>query len=180
MTAGELGLAALRGTAAMLTQVRERLVKLTAGGRDIDAHQVAVRRYANLEARLRAAQALADWADADPAAREMADLFAADFALEALHTIERHAADFALTAGDIDAALPAGTRAAWASALSESRFRALAERAAGHAFVNHGASTARTPTSSWRCAMAPAALPSSAWRRLPSAFIWTTCWCRKS
>ncbi len=139
MTAGELGLTALRTTAAALTQVRDQLVQRTAGGRDIDAHQVAVRRYANLEARLKAAQALAEWVDEDPSAREMADLFAADFALEALHAIERHGADFGLTAADIDAALPAGARAALASALSESRFRALAERAAGHGFVNHGA-----------------------------------------
>jgi len=139
MTAGELGPPGLRATAAALTQVRERLVQRTAGGRDIDAHQVAVRRYANLEARLKAAQALAEWASEEPAAREMADLFAADFALQALHTIERHGVDFGLTAAEIDAACPAGTRAALASALSEGRLRALVEHAAGDGFANHGA-----------------------------------------
>jgi (2S)-methylsuccinyl-CoA dehydrogenase len=139
MRAGELGPTALRATAAALTKAREQLVQRTAGGRDIDAHQVAVRRYANLEARLRAAQALTEWASDEPAAHEMADLFAADFALQALHMIERHGVDFGLTAAEIDAACPSGTRASLASALSEGRFRALAERAAGHGFANHGA-----------------------------------------
>ena len=98
---------------------------------DIDAHQLAVRRYASLEARLKAAQALAGWADDDtvnhPGAAEMADPFAADFALEALHAVERHGVDFGLTQDDLAAAFPAGMRAALAHQLDEGRFRGLAE-----------------------------------------------------
>lgn len=139
MTAGDLGHAALTATFALLAQVRERLVLRTGGGRDIDAHQVAVRRYANLAARLKAAQALADWVHDDPGAGAMADLFAADFALEALHAVERHGTDFGLTAHDVGAVFAAGTRAALAHSLDEARFRALAERAAGEGFDNHGA-----------------------------------------
>lgn len=139
MTAGELGHTALEATLAVLSQARERLVQLTGGGRDIDAHQVAVRRYANLAARLKAAQALSDWAADGPGAGAMADLFAADSALEALHVVERHGVDFGLTAADLAAAFPASRRAALASQLSEANFRALAVRAAGHGFVNHGA-----------------------------------------
>ena len=143
MTAGDLGQATLAATFALLAQVRERLGQRTGGGRDIDAHQVAVRRYANLAARLQAAQALADWADdgavANPDARAMAGLSAADFALEAVHVIERHGADFGLTADALAAAFPVGMRAALAQLLDEAGFRALAERAASHGFANHGA-----------------------------------------
>jgi len=143
MTAGELAHTALQATAAALTRVRDQLVRRTGGGRDIDAHQLAVRRYANLAARLKAAQALAGWADDDtlthPGSAEMADLFAADFALEALHAIERHGLDFGLTGDELAAVFPAGMRAALAHLLDEARFRGLAQRAAGHGFVNHGA-----------------------------------------
>ncbi len=58
MTADQQAQAALHTTAALLARVRQTLTERTAHGRDIDAHQVAVRRYAGLEARRKAAQAL--------------------------------------------------------------------------------------------------------------------------
>jgi (2S)-methylsuccinyl-CoA dehydrogenase len=124
---------ALSATAALLAQLRARLVEATAHGRDLDAHQVAVRRYAGLEARLKAAQALAQTAESDTAA-----LFAAQTALEALHTVERHGVDFGMTPAALAEVVPAERRAEWAAACAESRYRALAARGAEDGFVNHG------------------------------------------
>ncbi len=136
MTAGDGALAA---TSALLVQVHERLAQRTAGGRDIDAHQVAVRRYASLAARLKAAQALGEWAGSSPVATAMAGLFAAEAALDALHTVERHQADFGLTAHDLAAAFSPAQRSLLTQSLPEARFRELAEHAAGQGFANHGA-----------------------------------------
>jgi (2S)-methylsuccinyl-CoA dehydrogenase len=125
--------AALHTTTTLLARVRSKLLERTTNGRDIDAHQVAVRRYANLEARLQAAAALAVGGMPD-----MAELFAAQVALDALHTLERHGADLGLTAADLAGAMPAPQRAALVAGLSEAHFRALAERGAADGFVNHG------------------------------------------
>ena len=135
MAADQQAQAALHTTAALLARVRQTLIERTASGRDIDAHQVAVRRYANLEARLKAAQALmASGADPDAAA-----LFAAQTALEALHTAERHGADFGMMPAALADVVPAERRAEWAAACAESRYRALAARGAADGFVNHSA-----------------------------------------
>ena len=103
MTADQQARAALHTTAALLARVRQTLTERTTNGRDIDGHQVAVRRYAGLEARLKAAQALVATAEPDTAA-----LFAAQTALDTLHTLERHGADVGLAPGvGTDAALTA-------------------------------------------------------------------------
>jgi (2S)-methylsuccinyl-CoA dehydrogenase len=132
MTADEQAQAALHTTAALLARVRQTLTERTAYGRDIDAHQVAVRRYAGLEARLKAAQALAAGAESETAA-----LFAAQTALDALHTLERHSADVGLAPAALAEAVLAEQRTEWAASLSEARYRALAERGAVDGFVNH-------------------------------------------
>ncbi|GAB4356531.1 MAG: hypothetical protein Kow0073_14110 [Immundisolibacter sp.] len=139
MTAGDGGRFALDQAQAALQRLHEALRERTSAGRAIDDHQLAVRRYAGLAARVAAAQALCDAAATDHGQADGAALFAAEVALEAVHLVERHAADFGLTAAAAAGLLPMERRAALAASLAEGAFRELAARLAAADFANHGA-----------------------------------------
>ena len=139
MTAGDGGRFALDQAQAALQRLHEALRERTRAGRAIDDHQLAVRRYAGLAARVAAAQALCDAAGSDDGQAGAAALFAAEVALEAAHLVERHAADFGLTAPAAAGLLPIERRAALAASLAEGAFRELAARLATADFANHEA-----------------------------------------
>lgn len=139
MTAGDGGRFALDQAQAALQRLHEALRERTRAGRAIDDHQLAVRRYAGLAARVAAAQALCDAAGSDDGQAGAAALFAAEVALEAAHLVERHAADFGLTAPAAAELLPVERRAALAASLAEGAFRELAARLATADFANHEA-----------------------------------------
>ncbi len=139
MTAGDHGGAALVLAAAVSTALHQRLVQRTAAGRDIDNHQMAVRRYAGLAARVAAARALTHWATAQAAPGLSATLFAAEVAFDAVHMAERHQADFGLTVADVAALCLPGSREALAATLAESNFRAVAAQGEVERYANHGA-----------------------------------------